>query len=264
GNISIVAQKGAPTETLNALGSDYDITSYYDHISVEAKIADGDFDAAIVSTNTAAQLYEKTDGNVIAVSPVVMGDLYIVSNGISIPDDGISFLRGKTIIGCCEGGTGEYALKKLLEDNYINTEYGISFEWVSRPQDVKEALKEPYTVALLQEPYASEAAKSIKNAEKAVELDKLWEETYNSHIPTDVLVVSRSFAEKREKDLKIFLAEYEDSLDKAIENTKSKLVLYARSNRGEMLIKNYINVMEEFDLESLGGKAPKSDFYYGI
>ena len=264
GEISIVAAKGSPAETLEALGNDYDITTYDDQTSVEAEIAGGDFDSAIVSANTAAQLYEKTDGNVMAVSPVVMGDLYIVSNGISIPEDSISFLRGKTIIGCCEGGAGEYALKKLLEDNYINTEYGISFEWLSTPQEVKEALKEPYTLALLQEPYASEAVKSIKNAEKSLELDKLWEETYNSHIPTDILVVSRSFAEKRTKDLKIFLAEYEESIDKARENTKSKLVLYSRSNRGEKLIKDYINIMKEFDLDSLGGKAPGSNFYYGI
>jgi len=264
GEVSIVALEGAATETLESLGRDYDIRTYDDLMSLEAEIAGGDFDAAIVSPNTAAQLYEKTDGNVMAVSPVVMGDLYIVSNGISIPEDSISFLRGKTIIGCCEGGTGEYALKKLLEDNYINTEYGISFEWLSTPQEVKEALKEPYTLALLQEPYASEAVKSIKNAEKSLELDKLWEETYNSHIPTDILVVSRSFAEKRAKDMKIFLAEYEESIDKARENTKSKLVLYSRSNRGERLIRDHIKIMEEFDLDSLGGKAPGSNFYYGI
>lgn len=264
GEVSIVALEGAATETLESLGRDYDIRTYDDLMSLEAEIAGGDFDAAIVSSNNAAQLYEKTDGNVMAVSPVVMGDLYIVSNGISIPEDSISFLRGKTIIGCCEGGTGEYALKKLLEDNYINTEYGISFEWLSTPQEVKEALKGPYTLALLQEPYASEAVKSIKNAEKSLELDKLWEETYNSHIPTDILVVSRSFAEKRAKDLKIFLAEYEESIDKARENTKSKLVLYSRSNRGERLIGDYIKLMEEFDLDSLGGKAPGNNFYYGI
>jgi len=264
GEVSIVAIEGAATETLDSLGSDYDIRTYDDLMSLEAEIAGGDFDAAIVSSNTAAQLYEKTDGNVIAVSPVVMGDLFIVTNGVNMPDDDISYLRGKTIVGCDQGGTGEYVLKKLLEDKYINTEYGVIFEWVSKPKEVQEALEDPYTVALLQEPYASEAVKSIKNAEKSLELDKLWEQTYNSHIPTDILVVSRSFAEKRAKDLKIFLAEYEESIDKARENTKSKLVLYSRSNRGERLIRDHIKIMEEFDLDSLGGKAPGSSFYYGM
>ena len=61
GEVSIVAIEGAATETLDSLGSDYDIRTYDDLMSLEAEIAGGDFDAAIVSSNTAAQLYEKTE-----------------------------------------------------------------------------------------------------------------------------------------------------------------------------------------------------------
>jgi len=262
GDVSVIASKGAGAESLSDLGSDYKVKTFDKTDSVISKIKGGDYDAAIVSANTAAQLYNETDGEVIAVSPVVLGDLYVLTNGLDISDQSMTSLRGRTITACCKNETGEYALEKLLKDNYVNPEYSITFDWVDTPEEVETALKEQYSAAVLQEPYVSQVLKDNKDVEKAIDLNSLWYDSYAGNIPTDVLVVSKSFAEKRSSDLKIFLSDYGDSLDKAKKTSGCDLVLYSESNRGTRILKDYYKIIYDFDADSLGGSIPGNGFYY--
>jgi NitT/TauT family transport system substrate-binding protein len=198
---------------------------------------------------------------------VALNDWFIVSNKGYITSQEISDLRGETIIASGQGGTGEAILRKLLEDNYINPDYGVRMKWVDTPTQVLDALKEPYTITLLQEPYASLAlglSSSSSGLTADIDLGALWELQYDSPIPSDILVANKKFVTERSDDFQLFLSAYEESLGTAKESSTANLVFYGRSNRGIDLIKSFMASMEVYDIGLLGGKSPDAAFYYGI
>jgi NitT/TauT family transport system substrate-binding protein len=265
--VQIVTLNGAGEEATVAMMDGFQVEIYQKASEVEALILNGSYDLAIVSANTASKLYQQSGGDLIAVSPVALNDWFIISNKGYITSQQISNLEGKTIVACGQGGTGEAILRKLLEDNYINPDYGVRMKWVDTPAQVLEALKETYTVALLQEPFATQAlglSSSSNGLTSDIDLGALWEDQYNTPFPSDILIANKQFVTERADDFQIFLSAYEESLDTAKESSTANLVFYGRSNRGIDLIKSFMASMEEYDITLLGGKSPDAAFYYGI
>ena len=83
------------------MGDKYSITSYQAPTDVTAKIINGDVDVAAVPSNLAAVLYNKTEGEVVAVSPLVLGMLQILGNDAGVEE--VADLAGKTIIAASAG-----------------------------------------------------------------------------------------------------------------------------------------------------------------
>lgn len=265
--VGIVSLNGVGEEATAAMTDGFEVQVFQKSSEVEAQILTGSYDLAIVSANTAAKLYKQTGGDLVAISPVALNDWYIVSNQGYITSQEISDLRGKTIVASGQGGSGEAILRKLLEDNYINPDYGVRMKWMDTPAQVMEALKESYTVALLQEPYATQALGISSGSDgitSDINLGALWEARYDTPVPSDILVANKQFVTERNDDFKLFIAAYEESLGTAKESSNANLVFYGRSNRGIDLIKSFMASMEEYDISLLGGKSPDAAFYYGI
>ena len=74
----------------------------------------GEVDVAALPSNMAAVLYNKTEGQIVAVSPIALGVLYILGNNANVTE--IEDLAGKTIVASGQGGTPEYVLQKVLEN----------------------------------------------------------------------------------------------------------------------------------------------------
>ena len=51
----------------------YDITTYQAPADVTAKVISGEVDVAAVPSNLAAVLYNKTEGDIVAISPIALG-----------------------------------------------------------------------------------------------------------------------------------------------------------------------------------------------
>jgi NitT/TauT family transport system substrate-binding protein len=266
-DVAIVTLTGAGQEATAPLPDGFSVHVYQKSSEVEAQILNGSYDLAVVSANVAAKLYAQTGGDLVAVSPVALNDWFIISNKGYIKSQEISYLKGKTIVACGKGGTGEAILRKLLADNDINPDYGVHMEWVDTPEQVMEALKESYTVGLLQEPFATQAlgiSSSSNGLTADIDLGALWETKYGSPFPSDILIANKEFVTKRFGDFQLFITAFEDSLSKAKESSTANLVFYGRSNRGVDLINHYMASMEEYDISLLGGKSPDAAFYYGI
>ena len=264
--VRIVTLTGAGEEATASIADGFEVQVFQKPSEVEAQILTGVYDLAVVSANTAAKLYKQTGGELVAISPVALNDWFIISNKGYISSQEITGLRGKTIVASGQGGTGEAILRKLLEENYINPDYGVRMKWVDTPAQVMEALKESYTVALLQEPYATQAlemSSSSNGLTADIDLCALWEARYDSPVPTDILIANRQFIKERTDDFKLFIPAYEESLGTAKESSTANLVFYGRSNRGIDLIKSFMASMEEYDISLLGGKSPDAAFYYG-
>ncbi len=265
--VRIVTMTGAGEVATASMAEGFEVQVFQKSSEVDALILNSNYDLAIVSANTAARLYQQTGGDLVAISPVVLNDWFIISNKGYIKSQRMSDLKGKTIVASGKGGTGEAILRKLLKDNDINPDYGVRMEWVDTPEQVMEALKESYTVGLLQEPFATQAlglSSSSNGLTADIDLGVLWEASYQIPVPTDILIANKQFVIERTGDFQLFLAAYEASLDTAKKSSTANLVFYGRSNRGIDIIKNFMASMEEYDISLLGGKSPDAAFYYGI
>ncbi len=265
--VRIATLTGAGEEATASMPEGFQVDVFQKDSEVEADILNGSYDLAVVSANTSSKLYQQTAGEMVVISPVSLNDWFIVSNKGYIKSQEIPDLRGKTIVASGKGGTGEAILRKLLEDNYINPDYGVRMKWVDTPAQVLEALKETYTVALLQEPFVTQAlglSSSSNGLTADIDLGALWETQYHSPIPSDVIIANKKFVTERPDDLWLFISAYEESLSKAKESTTTNLVFYGKSNRGVDLIKSFMTSIEEYDISLLGGKSPDDAFYYGI
>ena len=63
---------------------DYDIKVYQAPTDALPDIIKGEVDLACVPSNLAAVLYNKTKGNIVCVTPMVMGVLHILGNDVDI------------------------------------------------------------------------------------------------------------------------------------------------------------------------------------
>ena len=129
----------------------YDITTYQAPTDITAKVISGEVDVAAVPSNLAAVLYNKTEGEVVAVSPIALGMLHILGNNVDCDD--VEDLKGKTIIASGQGGTPEYVLQKILEDKGLKIYEDVNVEWLANHSEVNtKLLSEEGTVAMIPEP----------------------------------------------------------------------------------------------------------------
>ena len=265
--------------------SEYNIKAYQSPDEIISKIITGEVDLAAVPSNLAAVLYNKTDGQIVAVSAITLGVLYIMENGSAISD--MSQLKGKTILASGKGGTPEYVLQKILQENGLVLGKDVKVEWLANHTEVMNKLiATDDTIAMLPEPFVTTCLKKDSGKVKiAFDMNALWAKETGSDLPMGVLVAQKSFVEKRGNDLKIFLADYGKSVknlnddpstaakviaekgfianaqiaEAAIPNCN--IVLYKKGG-STILLENFYKILYKLNPASVGGKLPGEDLYY--
>lgn len=266
----------------------YAITTYQAPTDITAKIINGEVDVAAVPSNLAAVLYNKTEGDIVAVSPIALGMLQILGNNADVQE--VSDLAGKTIIASGQGGTPEYVLQKVLQDNGLTIYEDVNVQWVANHSEVNtQLLSQEGTIAMIPEPFVSTAlAQGQEGVTKLFDLNELWEEATGQQLPMGVLVATRSFAEDRSDDLKVLLSDLQDSVDyvndspaeaaKAIVEhgfigdeaiaeaaiPNCHIVLYTGDNAAEgiEMLKTFNQTLYYMDPASVGGALPDENLYY--
>ncbi len=191
----------------------YAITTYQAPTDVTAKIINGEVDVAAVPSNLAAVLYNRTEGDVVAISPIALGMLQILGNNADVQE--VSDLAGKTIVASGQGGTPEYVLQKVLEDNGLTIYEDVNVQWVANHSEVNaQLLSQEGTIAMIPEPFVSTAlAQGQEGVTKLFDLNELWEKATGQQLPMGVLVATRSFVEERGDDLTVLLNDLQASVD---------------------------------------------------
>ncbi len=279
---------GMATAQLIDMEDKYDITTYQAPTDITAKVVSGEVDVAAVPSNLAAVLYNKTEGEIVAVSPIVLGMLHILGNNTDI--ESVEDLKGKTIVASGQGGTPEYVLQKILEDNGLKIYEDVNVQWLANHSEVNtKLLSEEGTIAMVPEPFVSTALSAGKDSVKDLfDLNELWEDATGEELPMGVLIARKSFVEEREGDLKVLLSDLEKSVDyineasdeavalivekgfigkaeiakKAIPNCH--IVLYAGDDaeKGASMLKTFNETLFEMNPASIGGKLPDEKLYY--
>ncbi len=266
----------------------YDVTTYQAPTDVSAKLIKGELDVAAVPSNLAAVLYNKTEGNVVAVSPIALGVLYILGNDEDL--DSVAELKGKTIVASGQGGTPEYVLQKVLENAGLTIYEDVQVQWLANHAEVNtKLLTQEDTIAMIPEPFVSTAlAAGNDDVEVIFDMNKLWKDATGEELPMGVLVAQKSFVTERENDLKVLLNDLQASVDFVNESQDEaaklivekgfigkepiakaaipncNIVLYTGDDAeaGKAILKTFNETLFEMNKASVGGALPGDELYY--
>ena len=252
---------------------------------VTPKVISGDADIALVPSNVASVLYNKTKGAVEVIDINTLGVLNVVTGdaGVKTFDD----LAGKTVYLTGKGATPEYSMNYLLDQAGIKDK--VTLEFKSEATEVVSVLaSDPAAVGILPEPFKTAALAKSPALASPVDLTDVWDEfagESGSRLITGVTVARKGFAKEHSEALWEFLSGHNASVDAVngdpagwsqavvdadiVDNAKvaEKAIpgCHIVCTTGEEMKKalsGYLQVLFDADASSVGGAMPADDFYY--
>lgn len=277
-------EKSENGETVNQ----YKFTVAAANDEVTAGLISGEFELAAVATNVAANLYQKSNGQIQIAALNTLGVLYILENGDSVQS--MADLKGKTILAAGQGANPEYVLEYLLTQNGLTyatdgTEADVQIEF--QAADAISTLMAAGEADLCMLPVPAVTAVTVQNKDVRVALD-LTEEwnacNEDGQLTMGCIVVNRKLAEEDPEAVSTFLEEYEASIEAVLQDQAhagelcEKYGIVAKAAiaqkaipacnlvciTGEEMknaIEPYYQVLFDADPASIGGSLPGEDFY---
>ncbi len=269
---------------------DYDIVPAPD--TLVAKLLNGEYDFATLPTNTASIIYNKKEEYQVS-GICTWGMLYVVTNGVEINQ--WQDFSGKTVSPFAQASTPDILFKYLLNLNGLEPEKDVLFDYSFQQAELVQAFAAgQVSIAVLPEPFVTSV--TMKNSDVQIPMN-LQEEWKNAHATSSVLpvdasypmtavVVRKEFADEHPEIVTLFMDQYEESVNwvnlnpaeaslliekhdlglaaKAAENAIPRCNIdLVRTSDSKQLIEFYLNVFNEFSPQSIGGKLPDENFYYG-
>ncbi len=247
----------------------------------------GELDIALLPSNVASVLYQKTSGGVTVIDINTLGVLYMVSGNSSISS--VADLAGKTIYLTGKGTTPDYVLHYILNGNGIDADQDCTLEYRSEATEVAALLAEnPDAIGLLPQPFVTAACAQNDALSVIMDMNAEWEKLQGesgSRLVTGVTVVRNEFLQEHENAVAAFMEEHKasaESMNTDVENgaklavaseiiAKEPIALkaipkcnitYIDGNEMKQALSGYLQVLYEQNPESVGGALPQDDFYY--
>lgn len=248
----------------------------------------GDLDIVLVPANVAAVLYQKTEGGVEVIDINTFGVLYMVTGTAEI--NSVADLKGKTVYLTGKGTTPEASLRYLLDANGLK-EGDVTLEFKSEATEVAAVLAEdPDAIGLLPQPFVTAACMQNESLRAVLDINEEWIRTQGgsgdgNSMVTGVTVVRREFLDANPGAVSTFLEEHEASTQAVNEDPEAGAALAVEAGivAKELIARNaipqcnivcitgeemkealsgYLNVLNDFNAELVGGAVPGEDFYY--
>lgn len=296
--IRIASLKGPTTMGLVKLMSDatagkatqdYRTTMYSTPDEVVPLIVKGSVDVAVLPSNLASVLYNKTrtaNGPQLQVAAInTLGMLELVESGNTIKS--VADLKGKTIYSTGKGASPEYDLDYLLERSGLNPATDVTVEFKSEPTELAAILAtKPGAIGVLPQPFVTILKAQNPKVRTALSFTTEWAKVApGSQLVTGVVVVRKAFADKHRAAFNKFLTDYKASA--AFTNAKPAQaaplivkagivptaaiakaaipacnITYIEGAEMKTLMSGYLKVLFTADAASVGGSLPGNDFYY--
>lgn len=249
-------------------------------------VVKGELDIALVPSNVAANLYQKTEGGIAVIDINTLGVLYLVSGTTEVSQ--VADLEGKTIYLTGKGTTPEAAIRYLLKAYGI--EDTVTLEFQSEATEVAAVLAEnPDAIGLLPQPFVTSALMQNDALHVVMDLNEEWKnirqgENANTGIVTGVTIVRKEFLEAHPEAVADFLAAHKESAQAINDDAETGAALAVAAGivgkeaiaqkaipecnitciTGEEM-KNallaYLSTLYDFNAELVGGSLPEDDFY---
>lgn len=242
----------------------------------------GELDIALVPSNVAANMYQKTEGKIQVLDINTLGVLYLVSGDSGIQS--VSDLSGKIVYLTGQGTTPDYVLQYLLDKNGVTD---CTLEYKSEATEVAAMLaNNPEAVGFLPQPFVSAALMQNETLQVVGSAQEEWTKVTGEGygIVTGVTVVRKDFYEQNKMLVDAFLQEHRESVEWINTNVEDGAALCVKAgivgkepiarkaipqcnitcvSGTEMrtMLQAYLDVLYEMDPASVGGKLPLEDFY---
>jgi NitT/TauT family transport system substrate-binding protein len=190
--------------------NDYTVTVAASPDEVAAKVINKEVDIAMLPTNLAAVLYQKTQGSIEVAAVNTLGVLYLLEKGDSIHS--LADLSGKTVSMAGQGAVPQYVFQYLLDKNQVTD---VTIQYMTEHAEVATALATGQAdIVILPEPNVSGVLMNDESARAALDFNQLWAETVGeeSSLPMGCVVVQKDFLENNKEAFELFLEEYENSV----------------------------------------------------
>ena len=248
-------------------------------------LAQGEVDIALIPTNLAATLYQRTEGGVQVLDVNAGNVLYVVSHEDSLTD--LSGLVGKTVYMTGKGTSPDWTLQYLMQKSGIS-EDELTIEFKSEPTEVVSSLaQDSAAVGILPQPFATVAMMQDQELSLNFPLENAWKEYSpdGSGIATGVTIVRTAFAEEHPAAVAQFVADHQQSVAAAEEDparaaqlieqagiVKAAVAQQVIENFNPMVaasgeemqtwVAGYLEMLYEIAPDAVGGTLPDEGFYY--
>lgn len=246
----------------------------------------GELDIALVPSNVAAALYQKTEGGVTVIDINTLGVLYLITGDPEITE--VGDLRDKRIYLTGKGTIPDASLHYILQHSGLR-EDDYTLEYKSEPAEVAAILAQDSTaIGLLPQPFATAALMQSENLHIAFDLGAVWENCQGeggSAMVTGVTIVRNAFLLEHGEMVETFLEQHQSSVAAIHEKPEAGAVLAVEAGivakeavareaipkcnlvciTGEemkSMLSSYLEVLAQFNEELVGGRLPEEDFYY--
>ena len=248
---------------------------------------EGEFDIAMVASNMAANLYNKTDGDVRILALGTQGVLHILEGSGGTAIQSMADLKGKTIYATGQGANPEYILRHLLTENGLDPDKDVEIVFADPTEISAKLLSGEIDTAMLPVPAATAAiAKSQGSVRDAIDLTQAWNDLDNgSQLIMSAVVARADFIEEHPQAVQTFLREYEGSVTYVRDNPELAGELVAQLGIApsaaiaqqaipqcnlvflsgadmKPAISGYFEVLYDIDSTAVGGALPDDGIYY--
>lgn len=267
------------------LGDTVQYTFEEDENKLYAQISEGNADIAVVPTEMAAKLYNEGAGYRLAAVNSG-GYFYVVSAGEKIAS--ISDLNGKVVHVAQENSAADLVFRYLLMRNNIEQGKDITLIYTENEEAlVKDAVSEKISLMVLPEPWVSDLLSKNDGFNIALDIQDEWGKITGTamSLPQTCLIVKDDIVSPKNDAWKLFLEDYQDSIEWVNSNTvkTSELLdhhevgipkelaeqVIPRSNLGysavlssKPAVEKYLQIFFELSPGAIGGKLPDKEFYY--
>ena len=265
----------------------YTVASDNNEVVAGLTAADGEYDIAMVASNVAANLYNKTQGDVKILALGTQGVLHILESGNGTAIQSMKDLKGKTIYATGQGANPEYILRHLLTENGLDPDKDVEIVFADATEISAKLISGEIETAMLPVPAATAAiAKSQGSVRDAIDLTSAWNDLDNgSQLIMSAVVARADFLAEHPQAVDAFLEEYEDSVTYVKENPEQagqlvadlgiapsaaiaqkaipqcNLVFLSGADM-KPAISGYYEVLYSIDPTAVGGKLPDDNIYY--
>lgn len=257
-----------------------------------APIAKGELDIAAVPSNLAANLYAKTEGNVVVLATVNAGVLYAVENTEGEASvkaiESVADLAGRTIYMTGQGAVPEYTVRYLFSENGMNLDEDVQVIWCADTTEALAYISEvDQAVGILPQPFATAACAKTDWVKPVLDLNAEWDALGTGHsIVTGVIVARKDFVESHPNQIATFMEEYQKSVAYTTEDVEGAAALieqygivakaaiaqkalpncHLTGDTGSTMktnLEGFLQVLFEQNPQAVGGAMPGEDFYFG-
>ncbi len=178
-------------------------TNYYDtEAEIAGLIKNGGADMAVMPLDSAAKLYNETNGAIQLVSVLSSGYYHVLEKGKKI--NSVADLKGKTVYAAYQGTGFEAVAAHILKENGVDPE---KIQFKATDKDVALLTADGTAeILILPEPYASKVLNNEAEYRKALDLNAEWEKISGTPLAQTVVVARKEFINAKPEIIDEFLS----------------------------------------------------------